>query len=65
MERQIGEVFEIKTRLKVVEGDCNGCIFSDMYPDVCPYVKELGECDARVRSDGKNVHFEPVSSDEA
>ena len=58
MERKIGEQFEIKIRLKVVEGDCNGCIFSDMYPDVCPYVNELGECDGRVRSDGKNVHFE-------
>ena len=58
MERKIGEQFEVKIRLKVVEGDCNGCIFSDMYSDVCPYVNELGECDGRVRGDGKNVHFE-------
>ena len=65
MERQIGEKFEIKVRLKVVEGDCNGCVFLDKYTDVCHYVKELGECYKRVRSDGKNVHFETDSSDEA
>ena len=63
MERQIGEIFEIKLRLKVVEGTCNGCAFFDTYSDVCPYVKELGECDKRVRADKKCIHFEKVSYD--
>ena len=65
MERKIGEKFDVKISLKVVEGDCDGCIFGDMYPDVCPYIDELGDCDGRTRSDGKNVHFERVSSDES
>ena len=60
MERQIGEEFELKIRLKVVEGNCDGCAFGDMYPDVCPYIDELGECDGRVRIDGKYVYFKKV-----
>ena len=63
MERKIGEVFEIKLRLKVVEGNCIGCFFYDMYPDVCPYIDDLGKCDKRVRDDKKRVHFEKVSYD--
>ena len=63
MERQIGEVFEIKLQLKVVEGNCKGCFFYDAYPDVCPYIDYLGKCDNRVRADKKRVHFEKVSYD--
>ena len=40
-----------------------GVHFFDSYNDVCPYVKELGECDKRVRADKKCVHFENVSYD--
>ena len=60
MERKIGEEFELKIRLKVVEGDCDGCAFGDMYPDVCPYIDDLGKCDARVRADKKRIHFEKI-----
>ena len=60
-DRKIGEEFEIRLRLKVVEGKCSGCMFDEMYPDVCPYIDALGDCDERVRADKKHVCFEKVS----
>lgn len=60
-ERQIGEEFELKLRVKVVKSDraCKGCAFNGSYS--CTQIDQLGACDYLTRSDGKNVHFEIVS----
>lgn len=60
-ERQIGEEFELKLRVKVVKSGraCKGCAFSGS--DSCIQIDQLGACDYLTRSDGQNVHFEIVS----
>ena len=58
MERQIGEQFELKLRIKVVESKipCVRCLFYGS--TFCAFAEQLGDCGCRTRSDGKNVHFE-------
>ena len=65
MERKIGEQFELKLRIKVVESErpCVRCLFYGS--DFCALSDQLGDCGCRSRSDGKNVHFETDSFDEA
>lgn len=64
MERKIGEEFEIKLRLKVVESGraCMKCIF--IGSQLCTQIDQLGNCVYLTRNDLKDVHFELVSSDE-
>ena len=64
MERKIGEEFEIKLRLKVVESGraCMKCIF--LGSRLCTQIDQLGDCACFIRNDEKDVHFELVSSDE-
>ena len=60
-ERQIGEEFELKLRVKVVKSGraCKGCIFDNS--ELCTQIDQLGACDYLTRSDEENVHFELVS----
>ena len=62
MERKIGEEFEVKLRIKVVKSDspCIECMFRSSC--ACEELNGLGNCDADDRTDGKNIHFEIVSS---
>lgn len=62
MERKVGEEFEIKLRIKVVKSErpCVECIFHSSC--ACEQLNGLGNCDADARTDGKNIHFEIVSS---
>ena len=64
MERKIGEEFEVKLRIKVVESvrPCIECMF--LSSCACEELNVLGNCDADARTDGKNIHFEIVSPDE-
>lgn len=61
IERQIGEEFELKLRIKVVKSGraCKGCIFDNS--ELCGQIDQLGACDYLTRSDGENIHFEIVS----
>ena len=64
MERKIGEVFEVKLRVKTFERTwpgCVECVFCEL--DTCAK-EETGPCHKEERSDGKNVGFYVVSSDE-
>ena len=65
MERPIGEQFELKLNIKVVESErpCVRCLFYGS--NFCALSEQLGDCGCRSRSDGKNVHFETDSFDEA
>ena len=65
MERKIGEEFELKLRSKVVKSEipCVRCLFYGS--TFCAFSDQLGDCGCRSRSDGKNVHFETDSFDEA
>ena len=65
MERKIGEQFELKLNIKVVESErpCVRCLFYGS--TFCALLGQLGDCGCRSRSDGKNVHFEADSFDEA
>ena len=60
MKRKIGEEFEIKLRIKVVESDrpCTDCVFRDSA--VCKELNGLGNCDADARTDGKHIHFKII-----
>ena len=64
MERKIGEQFELKLSIKVVESEipCLMCLFYGS--TFCALLDKLGDCGCRPRIDGKNVHFELVSPDE-
>ena len=61
MERPIGQVFELKLRLEVSEGNsCAECVFCDV--DCCN-IRGLGICSPDLRTDGKKVVFEKVYYD--
>ena len=60
MERKIGDEFEIKLRIKAIKSDspCIDCMFYDSA--ACEELKELGNCGADTRTDGKYIHFKIV-----
>ena len=60
MERQIGDEFEVKLRVRVVKSErpCVGCMFRSSF--ACEELNGLGNCDADARTDGKYIHFEIV-----
>lgn len=62
MTRKIGEEFEVKLRVIVVESvrPCVECIFLSYCS--CEELNGLGNCDADEITDGKNIHFEIASS---
>lgn len=54
MENKVGEIFEVKYQLKVVEQDgCSGCFFEN----VSGCMGQDIECRRRTRPDNKSVIF--------
>ena len=65
LERKVGEEFDVKLRLKVVQNEnnvfsCSKCAFFN-YP-FCDRIQGTGTCTNCSRLDGKNVHFEIIQN---
>ena len=64
-ERKIGEEFEVKLRIKVVENDdaiypCQNCSFQGELCSTCKLDDIFGHCSHTNRTDRKNICFQLV-----
>lgn len=66
MERQVGEEFDVKIRVRTVESSCELPCSICALSGVCnsDYAEKVSTCFPTTRIDGKNIYYELVSYDE-